>query len=57
MPFMRIVVALVLVACGLVLSACRPPTPKVEVHMAPSFAGTFPVAVFNCLIMSFTRKD
>ncbi len=47
MRFMRIVAALMLVACGLASSACRPPIPKVGAHMATCFAGTFPLAVFN----------
>lgn len=56
MRFMRIVAALVFVACGLTLSACRPPIPKVGMHMATCFTGTFPSQSSIGLIMSFTRK-
>lgn len=47
MRFMRIVAALVFVACGLASSACHPPTPKVGAHVAAPLIETFPLAVFN----------
>jgi hypothetical protein len=47
MPFKRIVVALILVAFGLAISACHPPIPKVVGHMTTSFIETFPLAAIN----------